>query len=127
VDVDKVGTYKGAQLDAFYSGGYLKKVEGFDCFIEKVNNIHDEAKSIKTQLGDKKLSAKHYRLSVIRVFDGIDNSEKLKNTTVKSKKQKREAAIETVSKLSKEFNNIQTLKKLRSILDVRIKEIRLAK
>jgi len=125
-NIDKVGTHRGAQLDAFYSGGYLNKVKGFDCFIEKVNAIHDEAKSIKKELGDKKLGSKHFRLSVIRVFDDIDISNKLKSTTVKSKKQKREAAIETVSKLSKEFNSIRILKKLRSILNVRIKDIRLA-
>jgi hypothetical protein len=115
-NVDAIGTRRGAHLDAFYTGGHLKKSSDFGCFIKSVNSILHAARCIKTESRDGKLGAKHIRLGVARVFaaEGVE---------AEPKQQVNETAIDVVSNLSKEVTSIKTLKKLRAIFTSRIKEL----
>jgi hypothetical protein len=115
-DVDAVGTRRGAHLDAFYTGGHLKKSSDFGYFIKSVKSILHAAHCIKKESRDGKLCAKHIKLGVARVFSA-------EGVLAKPKQQDNEAAIDVVSNLSKEVTSIKTLKKLRAIFTNRIKEL----
>lgn len=113
-NVDAIGARRGAHLDAFYTGGHLKKSSDFGCFVKNVKSILHAAKCIKNESRDDKLCAKYIKLGVARVFA---------TEGVQQKQQENEAAIAVVSNLSKEVTSIKTLKKFITIFNNRIKEL----